>query len=170
MSKIVLAVEPWERVRLEVWPLWAEHHAEIARDGDLVPLAPDWEKYSAHAAAGALHIVTARQDGRLVGYLFALVSTHLHYATTQFAFFDLYWLHPDHRLAGDADSLETLDSVGAQLFIEAEETLRRRGVEKMIGTTKVWQDNSRLFKLLDWEETERVFARWIGQKAATDGN
>lgn len=149
---ISFCTESWSQVRHEIAPLWQRHHDELVQDKDRVPLAPDLAKYQAQDTAGSLHIVTARRRGALVGYVVAIVETHLHYRRTLCAFFDLYYLLPEHR-AGWA---------GVRLFIEAERALKARGVQKLFSGTKLWQDASPIFERLGWVETERLFTRWIG--------
>lgn len=91
----------WERFNAivhELPPLFNEHWRELALNQDVIPLAPDWDKYYQLDIAGALHILTARvSSGQLVGYAFTLVGPHPHYATTVWAHVDMYWLDPVYR-------------------------------------------------------------------------
>jgi hypothetical protein len=99
-----------------------------------------------------LAIVTARQEGRLVGYVAAIINTHLHYASTKFGTLDVFWLAPDVR--------KSVNGVG--LFTAIEEELKRRGVVKMIGQTKLGpHDVGLIFEFLGWTETERLFTKAV---------
>jgi hypothetical protein len=78
-------------------PLFERHYQEIARDKDVIPLAPDWDSYYAMDLQGTLHILTARWRGKLVGYIFNIVGWHQHYVTTRYAHTEMFWLHRDFR-------------------------------------------------------------------------
>lgn len=156
---ITYLVEPWSLIRSEIIPLWEKHYDELVHDKDRIPLAPDFRKYQEYATAGALHIVTARKQGQLIGYVFAIVTPHLHYATTLCGFWDLYYVLPEHR---KGEGLSLAKHPGKMLFQEAERTLKARGVLKMFSGTKLWRDASCIFEYLGWVETERLFTKWIG--------
>ena len=90
----------WERfneIAHELPPLFTQHWRELALNRDHIPLAPDWDRYYALDVQGSLRILTARDSGRLVGYVFLLVGPHLHYATTLWAHVDMFWLDPLYR-------------------------------------------------------------------------
>jgi hypothetical protein len=88
----------WERFSViahELPVLFTEHWKELALNRDVIPLAPDWDKYYRLDIEGILHVLTARlPDGRLVGYIFLLVGPNLHYSTTMWAHVDMYWMDP----------------------------------------------------------------------------
>lgn len=149
---ITFQEEPWASVRGDVSALWRQHYDEIAEDKDLVPLDPDWDKYDALAHLGKLVIVTARRERELVGYVFSVVDTHLHYKSTLFSMSDIYWLRPSCRGGRTA----------WRLFEHTERVLADRGVMKMLSNTKLAHDQSRLFGALGWREAERLFVKTIG--------
>lgn len=88
----------WERfsaIAHELPVLFAEHWKELALNRDVIPLAPDWDKYYRLDIEGVLHVLTARlPDGRLVGYTFLMVGPHLHYKSTLWGHVDIYWVDP----------------------------------------------------------------------------
>ena len=47
-------------------------------DPDL-EIAPDLETMANMEAMGMFHVITARDEGKIVGYLLAIVNKHLHY-------------------------------------------------------------------------------------------
>jgi hypothetical protein len=149
---IEIAEEEWPSVRPVISTLWRQHYDEIAEDKDLVPLDPDWDKYDALADRGNLVIVTARRQRELVGYVFSVVDTHLHYKNTLFSMSDIYWLHPACRGGRTA----------WRLFGHTERVLAGRGVVKMLSNTKLAHDQGRLFGALGWREAERLFVKTIG--------
>jgi hypothetical protein len=94
---IRFAVEDYFDVIEDMKPLLAAHYHEIAWYQDKIPFDPDWERYAAMAELGIIHIVTARDDERLIGYFVSLVSPGMHYKQTLYALNDVLWLHPDYR-------------------------------------------------------------------------
>jgi GNAT superfamily N-acetyltransferase len=148
---ISFQVEPYEVCIKEIDACLERHWHEIALDHVAVPLAKDEAGYQTLADAGALHIVTVRQDGILVGYIAGIVKAHLHYVTTLHAFTDVFWLRPDLRKGG----------IGIKLFREYERTLIRRGVIKVFIASKVHLDMSKIFERLGWTRTEVVYSKVI---------
>lgn len=145
--------EAWAAFREDVRVLLPQHWEEIALDRAKVPLDVDWPRYDALAAAGALHCVTAREDGRLIGYHVAIVSGHLHYASTLHGFTDVYFLLPEAR-AG---------RTGLRLFQEVERQMRALGVKKLFTGTKLHLDQSRLLEHLGYRRTEYLYTKLIGE-------
>lgn len=129
--------------------LWPAHWEEVAINRDSIKLAPDYQSYEAFADAGALHIVTAREAGKIVGYLINIVRPHLHYKNDLHGFADVYYIQPEHRQGW----------AGVKLFKYAEKTLEARGVKKLFMGTKLHLDMSRLFERMGWHETERLFTK-----------
>jgi hypothetical protein len=48
---------------------------------------------------------------------------------------------------------------GVRLFIEAERSLREKGVVKTYLSTKVHKDNTAIFERLGWRLTDKVFTK-----------
>lgn len=128
------------------------HWDEIALDKHKVPLDPDIQTFQMLENAGQLVIVTVRDDGKLIGYHFSLVRPHLHYKTSMTAYVDMYFLHPDYRGG----------LVGFKMFKFVEVVLKERGVDRIYSGTKLHKDMGRLFERLGYNETERLFVKWIG--------
>ena len=137
-------------IEAEIAPLWAAHWAEIGQDRDRVPLDPDLAKYRALDAGGFLEITAARRDGALVGYVFSVVDTHLHYRSTLCAGQDLRYLRTDCR--GGRTALRLAEAHEAQL--------RARGVVKAFANVKRAHDrDGRLFEHLGWTPSETLFTK-----------
>ena len=149
---LTYSVESWPDVSNEIIPLWQAHNAEVAALDDRALLDPDFDRYMRLHLSGGLHVIAAREAGEVVGYLFAVVETHLHRKSTLCAFFDAYYVKPEHRRGW----------AGINLFKAAERTLKARGVRKMHTGTKLWKDVGLLFERLGWMETERLFTKTIG--------
>lgn len=144
-------VERYSDIAAEMVPLWVRHWKEVARDQETIKLDVDHSRYLQLCEAGALVIVTARAAGVLVGYIAAILSTHLHYTSTLHAGLDVFWLDPQYRNALN----------GVRLFTTIESELKLRGVKKVIGQTKLSGalDVSEMFKYLGWTPIETLFAK-----------
>lgn len=149
---ITYQVEAMHQCVDDMAELWDLHWNEIALDKDKVPLDPDIETFAMLESTGQLVIVTVRDDARLVGYHISLVRQHLHYKSSLTAYVDMYFLHPDYR-GGLA---------GFKMFKFVEDVLRQRGVDRIYSGTKLHKDMGRLFERLGYNETERLFVKWIG--------
>lgn len=154
LPEAAIVREPWFLLRPHILPLWERHHAEIGDPADRgrIALSPHWARYDARDAEGALHIMTMRQAGALIGYVFVIVDVHLHYRETLCGFFDLYWVDPEYRGHW----------AGVRLMRETEASLKARGIKKLFSGTKLWHDASAMFKRCGWAETERLHTKWIG--------
>lgn len=149
---ITYQVEAWSDCSEEMSRLWKAHWEEVAMNKDTIPLEPNMEMYGWLESTGQMHVLTARSDGRIVGYHVSIVRPHLHYKSSLSSFTDMYYVSPDHRKG----------MVGVRLFKEAEKTLRARGVQKMFTGTKLSLDMGRIFERLGWVETERLYTKYIG--------
>lgn len=153
----VFAVERWRDLRVEMLPMLVKHWREIALNHADVPLDIDEKRYADMDEAGTLHIVTARKAGRLVGYHVAIISTHLHYASTLHSFTDVYYVAPEHR-AGRM-GLRLFQKVERELQVER--AARGHAVMKLFTATKKHLDQSRLFEHLGYSSTEQLFTKII---------
>jgi hypothetical protein len=128
------------------------HWREVAIDQDLIPLDVDFEIYQLIEHRGELQLVTMRDDqGNLCGYHVAFIRPHMRYRTSLTGFFDVFFIHPEHRKGLAAWRLFK--------FVEAE--CARRGVQRMYATCKLSLDLSALFIRLGWTEIERVFTKLV---------
>jgi GNAT superfamily N-acetyltransferase len=142
-------VEPFAQAWPEAQSLLGLHWREIARDRDLIELAPMVDAYQALDASGQLLIVTMRISGNLVGYHASFIKPHLHYARSLTAFTDIFFIHPDHRRGRNA----------FRLFQAVEAQLKARGVQRMFASCKLSLDLLPLFTALGWTEIERNFSK-----------
>lgn len=152
---IVYAVERWNAVVAEMRPMWCMHHAEVALHRDEVPLDPDERKYRELDATGKLLIVTAREDGALVGYYIALITPHLHYRTTVHLLTDVYYVVPAHRTGFCLlRMLRRLEIEGAA-----------RGAVKGYAGYKSSLNMGKVFERAGWRESERIHTKILGGQA-----
>lgn len=139
--------------------LFPYHYDEVAMDKDSIPLDFNWPAYYQLEANGELHILTCRHEGIIVGYHMSIVRPHLHYKSTLMAQTDIFFIKKEHRKG----------HVGINLFINAEKTLKARGVKKRIETTKLHDSNvsgksldmSRLFERLGMRLTEKLYTKLL---------
>jgi hypothetical protein len=75
---LAFAVEPFVDVWAQAQPLTRPHYDEIAKNKELLKLNPDLEKYELLDRSGNLLLITARADGRLVGYFLWIIAPHPH--------------------------------------------------------------------------------------------
>lgn len=133
----------------EIGPLLCDHWEAIALNKDNVPLDPVWDKYKFLWDSGSLKIITAREDGRLVGYAIYVVSQSLHYATETFADADIFWLSPEYRKG----------TAGMRLFKYAEDSLKKRGVTQILNKVKLHFDVGKVFERMGYTPIERVYSK-----------
>jgi len=143
-------LERWAQFWQDCQPLITIHWKELALDQEWIPLGVNEERFASVDALDMLHILTVRDEGRLVGYFLAIVMPHMHYKDAgPMAFTDMYFIHPDYRIGG----------TGAKMLAEVERTLRARGVVKAYLSTKVHQDHSDLFEKMGWRFTDKAFTK-----------
>lgn len=147
----IYAVERWRDLRAEMLPLLVRHWREVALNHADVPLDIDEAGYKRLDEAGSLHIVTVRRHGLLIGYHVAIVSAHLHYASTLHGITDVYWIAPECRHGVTA----------MRLFQAVERELKRLGVKKLFTATKLHLDQGPLFERLGYKPVERLYAKII---------
>lgn len=149
---LIFQHEKWHDCVAEMRPLWPEHWAELALNRDAVELACDEAKYEYGEANGNLHIVTARDDGRLVGYYYGMLLHHLHYKNAGLmCYTDVYFLKPEYRKGSN----------GVRFLLWVMESLKACGVVKLYMSTKVHQDHGDLFEALGMKCSDRVFTKML---------
>jgi len=152
---VTYSVEKWRDVLPEMEPILVQHWHEIALGHAKVPLDIARDKYQEFCDAGVLHIVTARDDGKLIGYHVAIVSGHLHYQGTKHGITDVYFILPEYRTG----------YVGIRLFRRVEQEMKAMGVVKLVTAAKLHTANGRtgrLFEFLGYNAAETVFTKLIG--------
>lgn len=135
----------------ELPPLILQHYDEVQVEEKGEPCEVDWQRYINLELAKSLHILTVREDGKLVGYFFNMVFPHLRHAKRLCSWSDVFFIHPAHRRG----------LVGARLFIENDKMLKSLGVQKNFISFKVHIDLRKLLKRLKYKLTEYVMCRWL---------
>ena len=143
--------EGYDDVINEILPLLEGHWQEIALNQDTIKLNPDYEQYKVLFKAGAMRMVTAREDGKLVGYCICLIRPHIHYKDSITATNDIFYIHPDYRKG----------MTGVKLFKAVEAIMKSHGVQRIMMMTKRHKDVGAIFERLGYTEAERVFTKVI---------
>jgi len=151
---LTTAIENLTETLEEMKPLFPLHWEELALNQKQVPLDPQYDIYLQRDAAGQVLLVTLRKAGEMVGYFVGFLAPALHYKTCFTLTMDIFWVRPEHRGEG----------AGFQLFAAVEKEAKRRGVERMFVGSKCHKDASWLFEKLGYEEVERYYSAYWGEK------
>jgi len=139
-----------ERVRDcldELIPLLQNHWEEIANHQDTVPLDPDWDKYLAMDDSGAMSVVVARENGRVIGYFISFIHHHMHYRSTLYAYNDILYVDPSRRKG----------TVAYRMFKFAMTVLVDRGVQVVVCHMKINHEFRSLLRRLGFKQTEEIW-------------
>jgi len=149
---ITYAVESVKERLDEFKHLLPLHWEELALNKDKVPLAPQWHVYAQREDAGQLLLVTAREEGEIIGYFIGFIAPGLHYETCLTCTMDIFYIRKDKRNG----------RAGIKLFQFVESELKRRGVQRWFVGSKIHADASPLFKYLKFDPVETYFSKWLG--------
>lgn len=146
------SVEKWAPFVEDAKHVFPIHYEELSLEKGRIPLGMDFAKYQEIEDRNQLHVLVAREAGKVIGYYIAILVIHPHYkdaglmSTT-----DMFYILPEHRKG----------SIGIQLIAKAEETLRERGVVKAYLGTKIKQDHTKILEWLGWTATDKVFTKCL---------
>ena len=152
ISKTEFAVEKYKVVMEEgERGLFQKHWEDLAID-KVIPWELNHEMYTYMEEKGLLHVVTARNDNRIVGYHVGIIGPHLHYKSAGLMCYeDMYYLLPEFRAGG----------TGARLFMFVETSLRERGITKWFLSCKRHQDHTALFTMLGFRLQDLGFSKLL---------
>lgn len=149
---VTLQKEMFRALMPELPPLlYDEWFEATGGDESRQKLSPAWDKFIQMEMLGILHVVTARADGKLVGYIFNVVHPHLHFSNTLYSFIDAFYIDPAHRQDGTPEALEE----------ENIQMLASAGIARvqMVVSATLWL--YKLMKKLQYERTESNFMKWL---------
>lgn len=150
---LVFKKERFVDIMPELPALFVAHDQEVHGEPEALPLNPDWRGYAVSEERGVLHIVTARAEGKLVGYVFCFISKSLQ-TSQRVSAVDLLYLTPEHRKGRN----------GENLMDEAEKMSRALGAKKIYyfehGTDRLGP----LFIRHGAKRTETVYAMLLMEK------
>lgn len=89
-------LESFESFYAGAQELMEEHHREVARDKAHLQVSLDLPRYRVLDARGELLILTARHEGKMIGYLMVALARHPHYAV-RCGFEDAHFLSKSYR-------------------------------------------------------------------------
>jgi GNAT superfamily N-acetyltransferase len=146
----------FQRETLDDWlvdlePLILPHWEELTLDKDVFSEPyPDVEKFRDVQNQGKLLIVTARDNGDLVGYWVGAVLGHLHYPKAPpVCLTDMYFLHSAYRKG----------PTGIQLIEAAIQEAKKAGAADFHISCKVHEDHTKLFEAMKFKKTDYVFRK-----------
>jgi len=143
---ITFQLESWAAFAADAQDLWQQHYAEI---GDpTAVMALDHTLYAGFEAAGQLQVLTAREQGRMVGYVVMLVRTHPHYKMLC-GFEDAYFLTPSSRKG----------LTGFRMLKQSVEFAKARGVRKVFFHSKRAKDLQKLFINLGFVHSDELWSK-----------
>jgi GNAT superfamily N-acetyltransferase len=148
---ITYQVEKFNDIIAEFEEIWPIHWEEIALDKDVIKLNMDVDKYSLLANQNILLVVTARDEGKLIGYYYGLVHAHLHYKDSLTLFTDIFYILKDYRKG----------RIGYNLFKFVEATAKELKVQKIYMGCKLHLDLSRMLERLGYHQIEKIFTKVI---------
>ena len=151
----VIAQELFLGIYDELLPLFQQHWKELGPFKDRMPLSPNLPVYTFLETSRQLVTFTARDKGRLVGYLIAKTGPGLHYSTTNQAITDIPYVVPAYRGRG----------IVVRLFKAAEEEFIRLKIGPWFASTKVnsplTASMTRLLHHVGMVPCDLQFSKWI---------
>jgi hypothetical protein len=111
----------------------------------------DWDRAFHLDMLGVLHLLTVRDNGRLVGYVLNQVFNPILFTTTKFSYVEAFFLDPLYRSGWN----------GVNLLKKNEKGMRMLGV-KIIKLGLYREDFNFIIKRLGYEFTEHCALKYIG--------
>ena len=147
---ITYQVEAYSDCIEEMKGHYDDHYDELSVT-KTVALEPDYESYFTLEKLGISKVITCRKDNILIGYIIFIITPHLHYKSCVTAVEDIYYVTKKERKG----------RVGIRLFQFAEQYLKSIGVHRIMYSTKVHLDNSKLFEYLGYTYIEKLYSKMI---------
>lgn len=138
-------------VFFEMQPLLEWHWAEVGMKEACGPVDVDEPAYRALADAGMLHVTTARDGGRLVGYAVYFIVPNFHYKSRRVAESDVFFLLPEYRKG----------LAGFRLLMEADRALSGM-VDVIVNKVKIEHDCGKLFERMGGRLSEKHYMKAVG--------
>lgn len=150
---ITIQREAWAQVAEDVSQIYCTEHApEVAHFLDKRRPLLRLDLYNYLAETESLDVLTVREGPTLIGYHITPVIYDMNFAEVLTGHVLQYWLRQAYRG----------QRLGLRLFTAAEASLKQRGVQFITSGVKSDRPYAALFRRLGWQETEMLFAKWIG--------
>ena len=149
---VEFAVEDFTRVQTEyaafVYRYWNNTPENLSE----VPLDIDWNVYLKMDADKLLHLMVARDDGRMVGAALYMIMMDPKHRTRRLATCDTFAVSRDYRGKG----------LGKQLYIAVEASLLPLEVDEIRNGYREVYHTKPLFEKLGFKLIERIYAKKVG--------
>jgi GNAT superfamily N-acetyltransferase len=89
--------ETFQKLMPELPEIFYKNWRELEKNHDALPLKVDWNRYLLAEATGKLKILTARENGKLIGYFFLYIDTTAQNTDIKKAASDVVYILPEHR-------------------------------------------------------------------------
>lgn len=135
----------------EVQPLLDLHYNELCLNKELAELSPRWDVYAEMERLGCFIVLTAREDGKLVGYSAFFLQPHMHYSGFVVAQNDLFYITEEHRRG-----------TTALRFLRYSETvLKDLGAQKLVYHCKYSNNLAPILHRLAYKDEEVMTAKLL---------
>ena len=152
----IIASESFKEAYPDLLPLFRLHWQDLGPYREKMPLSPNMPVYEFLESVGQLLCLTARQDGKLIGYLIAKTGPGLHYSETNQAITDIPYVHPEVTQRG---------LIMMRLFRRAEEEFRKIGVGPWFASYKVGSRHAasmdRLLRHVGMVPCDLQYSKWL---------
>lgn len=138
--------EPFEELWPDMQQHFLNHWKEVGSFKDYMPDV-DYDTFVALQNDGQLVCCSARDDGRVVGYMIDFVRYHLHYKTVKVAISDAYYIAEPYRAKCARKLLKFIESVEQEM-----------GVHSRVTRSKKANNAGRFLELMGYNEAE---VTWI---------
>lgn len=146
---MIFASETWAQVEPEFDALGLKSFEETGIGDGRVEYGPDYENL--RELGDIVHVVSARENGKLVGYVLSLVvPRHLQYKAKVSQMISIYIL-PEYR--------KGLNGYNMLKFYENE--MVKRNVDRIDGGFTVSKDLLTLFRRGGWNPSETIYTKWL---------
>lgn len=150
-----IEIEHWETFFPDCLALLAEHSAELSGKNDKAPFDLNAEAFSAMDKADVLQIVSARDNGVLIGY----------------CMFDIgFSLESKNLLCGTLRPFfvkkECRGTLGIKLFLKSVDALKERGVRQIYVHHYLTSNSKKLqkfFQRIGAKPVQHEYSLWVGE-------
>jgi len=149
---ITMQVEKMLDCKDELDPIFEDHYDELTLHKEFVRLSCHWDDYKKVEDSGMLFFLTARDDGKLIGYSIFFVRQHIHYKELKAASNDLLFLDKEYRKG----------MTGVKLIKKSEQELKKIGVQKITWHAKQSNYLGELLMVLGYGVEDILFGKILG--------
>lgn len=140
----------------EVQPLLEMHYQELCANKSFVKLDPRWDVYRAMEAVGCFVVLTAREDGKLVGYNAFFLAPNMHYAGFLVAQCDVFFIDEPYRRG----------TAALRFLRYSESVLKELGAQKLCYHCKLTNNLAPILRRLGYADEEVMCAKVLHAASA----